>query len=131
LLTFAGCGGTGDLSGKVSYNGKPLVVGSVLLIGVDNKPRTTWIEDGTYHFAGVPVGEAKIAVFSPDPAEVEARRRRSSARRSPPRQQDAPRPPAVDNSSWFPIPAEYSDIDHPELRATINRGPNTYDLEMK
>src|SRR5215467_6772261 len=66
LLALAadGCSpATGNLSGKISYNGKPLAVGSVLFIGVDAQPRTAWIEaDGSYHFNEVPVGEAKLAV---------------------------------------------------------------------
>ena len=40
LLTLGAvgcCGAKGELSGNVSYQGKPVVLGSVLLIGVDAK----------------------------------------------------------------------------------------------
>src|SRR5689334_22050298 len=79
LGTGGGGSGKGDLSCKVSYNGKPLALGSVLLFGVDNKPKTTWIEaDGSYRFVDVPVGEAKLAVYSPDPAkQLELSRKKS------------------------------------------------------
>lgn len=54
----------GTLTGTVSYLGKPVPSGSILLIGSDSMPRTAWIQkDGTYKFTGVPVGEAKLAVF--------------------------------------------------------------------
>jgi hypothetical protein len=75
LLTLgaAGCGGVkGDLFGKVSYQGKPLALGSVLIVATDSKPRTAGIEaDGSYHFDDVPVGEAKLTIYSPDPAKQE------------------------------------------------------------
>jgi len=54
----------GTLTGTVSYLGKPVPSGSILLIGSDSKTMTTWIQkDGTYKFTGVPLGDAKLAVF--------------------------------------------------------------------
>jgi hypothetical protein len=130
-LGAVGCGGAkGDLSGTVSYQGKPLAIGSVLLIGTDTKLRTAWIEaDGSYQFADVPVGEAKLAVYSPDPAKKakQGKRRKSRAKDEP----ATPELPAGDRTKWFAIPAEYSDIDHSGLRVTIHPGPNTYPIEMK
>ncbi len=143
LLTLGaiGCGGEkGDLSGTVSYNGKPVVLGSVLLIGADAKPRTAWIEaDGTYHFDDVPAGEAKLAVFSPDPAkqdksrkkQAELKKKRLEKDKSLPPEPDSPALPAVDRTKWFAVPALYSDIDHSGLHVTIIPGPNTYHLDMK
>jgi hypothetical protein len=134
LLTLgaAGCGNAkGDLSGTISYNGKPVVLGSVFLIGTDDKPRTAWIEsDGSFRFADVPVGEVKLAVYSPDPVKQDKRRKSDSKR---PRRQRPVEPelPAVDRTKWFAIPAEYSDVDHSGLRVTITSGPNTYPINMK
>src|SRR5262249_49180166 len=112
LLTLgaAGCGrAKGDLSGKVSYQGKPLALGSVLLIGTNAKPRTAWIEeDGSYRFDDVPVGEAKLAVYSPDPAKQRKKlgpKGKQIAREEPVAQGF----PAVDRTKWFAIPDEYSD----------------------
>src|SRR5262249_34252536 len=123
---------------KVSYKGKPVALGSVLLFGADGKPRTSSIEtDGSYHFADVPVGEAKLAVYSPDPAEQDKQRKpvrqRKSSRKKPlPKDAPvAPALPAVDRTKWFAIPAEYSDVDHSGLRVTIAPGPNTYPIDMK
>jgi hypothetical protein len=137
-LSAVGCGsGTGDLSGKVSYQGKPLALGSVLLIGADAKPRSAWIEtDGSYRFADVPVGEAKLAVYSPDPAKQaklgkKDKKRRSSSKRPLPPKPAAPELPTVDGTKWFAIPAEYGDVDHSGLRVTIHRGSITYPIDMK
>lgn len=55
----------GTLTGTVSFRGKPVPSGSILLITADSKYKATaWIQkDGTYKFTGVPVGEVKLAVF--------------------------------------------------------------------
>lgn len=136
-LGAAGCGGAkGDLSGTVSYNGKPVAIGSVLLIGVDSKPRTAWIEaDGSFHFDGVPVGEAKLAVHSPDPgkeAKVRTRRKNPVSKdKSVPPKLDEPELSAGDRTKWFAIPAKYDDVDRSGLLVTISPGTNTYHIEMK
>jgi hypothetical protein len=133
-LAASGCGaGKGELSGKVFYKGKPLVYGSVLLIGCDAKPRTTWIqEDGSYHFDDVPSGQAKLAVYSPDPAKhLDLKKRAPKDKPVPKNKPIAPASPAVDRKKWFAIPKDYGDVDHSGLRVGIERGPNTYHLEMK
>jgi hypothetical protein len=149
-LGATGCGGgSGDLSGAVSYQGKPLASGSILLIDADGKPRTARIqEDGSYHFAGVPVGEAKLAVYnSPDPAKVDEFRKREELRMKALREKSrvkrgilqedtpteavAPALPTVDRTKWFAIPAEYGDLERSGLRVTIHGGTNTYPIEMK
>ena len=134
-LGAVGCGeGKGDLSGKVSYQGSPLAIGSVLFIGADGKPRTTWIQkDGNYRFDDVPVGEAKLAVYSPDPAKQDKLRKKNAKLKKlfPQDKPILPELPAVDPTKWFAIPAKYGDVDHSGLRVTIQSGPNTYHIEMK
>jgi len=64
LIIWARWPQRGTLTGTVTYYGETVPSGSVLLIGSDSKPMTAWIQkDGTYKFTGVPVGEAKLAVF--------------------------------------------------------------------
>jgi hypothetical protein len=141
LLALAadGCSkATGNLSGKISYNGKPLAVGSVLLIGVDAQPRTAWIEaDGSYQFTDVPVGEAKLAVYSPDPDLAEKTRSKTKTNPGPKKaKQVRPKPSswevsADDRRKWFAIPAKYGDVDQSGLRVTITSGLNNFPIEMK
>jgi hypothetical protein len=141
LLALAadGCSrATGKLSGKISYNGKPLAVGSVVFIGVEAQPRTAWIEaDGSYQFNEVPVGEAKLAVCSPDPDLAERTRSQTKTR---PGTKKAKRvlpmhsPPEMageDRWKWFAIPSKYGDVDHSGVRVTIQSGLNMYPIEMK
>ena len=68
-LTVAGCGRrVGEVSGKVTYDGSPVVTGSVVLVGSDGIPHAGQIElDGTYAISGVPAETVKVAVLSPDP----------------------------------------------------------------
>src|SRR5215831_13285234 len=71
VLTLSSCASAkrGDVHGKVSYGGRPIIYGSVVLIGSDDMPVTGRINaDGTYAVAGVPAGAVRVAVVSPDPA---------------------------------------------------------------
>ena len=79
LLTFAGllgllavapgCGPrTGTAAGKVTYQGKPVVWGSVTLRAADGSLHQAGINlDGTYRVDRVPAGPAQVGVSSPDP----------------------------------------------------------------
>jgi hypothetical protein len=82
------------------------------------------------------VGEAKLAVYSPDPdpAKSPSNRPKKSVPKKAKRLAPRPTPPelpAVERTTWFAIPAEYGDIDHSGLRVTIHAGPNNCDIEMK
>src|SRR5438132_3725963 len=68
LTPIVGCGGKGDVSGQVTFKGKPLVFGTVQFEANDKTFKQGNINrDGTYSIDGVPVGEAKVAVNSPNP----------------------------------------------------------------
>jgi hypothetical protein len=64
---LAGCGPQAvEVTGRVSYQGKPVGRGSVTLVGSDNLPYTGAIQpDGTYTVASVPAGPVKIGVSTP------------------------------------------------------------------
>src|SRR5215469_4912553 len=71
VLTLSSCVSAkrGDVHGKVSYQGRPVIYGSVVLIGSDDMPVTGRINaDGTYVVSAVPSGDVRVAVVSPDPA---------------------------------------------------------------
>src|SRR5438046_4965070 len=72
LTTLSGCGGeTATLSGKVTYRGRPVTSGSIIVVHEDGTARVGVIEpDGTYAVEGVKRGRVKIGVFSPDPAHA-------------------------------------------------------------
>jgi hypothetical protein len=126
LLTAAalGCGGRGDVSGKVTYKGKPLVWGTVQFEGSDKLIRQGNINsDGTYSIQGVASGEAKVAVSSINPKSSDFQPRQAEGRPPP-----KPRPEV---KGWFPIPEDYQDLSKPKLSYTVKSGQNTIDIELK
>ena len=80
LAGLCGCGHTAKITGKVTYQGRPVRYGAVTFLSADKTVRSCAIEpDGSYAIEGVPTGEVKIGVTSPNPS-----RGRSTARRRKP-----------------------------------------------
>ena len=123
-LAATGCAGQGDVSGKVSYKGKPLVWGTVQFEGSDNQIRQANINsDGTYVIRGVAVGQAKVAVSSINPQSSDFQMRQVEGKPPP-----KPRPKV---QGWFPIPEKYDTPYKSGLVYTIKRGENTFDIELQ
>ena len=134
ILTLSSCASAkrGEVHGKVSYGGRPIIYGSVVLIGSDDKSVTGRINaDGTYAVSGVHAGAVRVAVVSPDPATPRDDGMPSFGKRDP----KAPPPPImapeVDRSRWFPLPQQYKRADTSGLTTTIHGGDNTFDIELK
>ncbi len=124
LTLMVGCGRTGDVSGQVSFKGKPLVCGTVQFEASDKTFKQGIINrDGSYSIDGVPVGEAKVAVNSPNPKSGDFQPLQREGRPPPPPRPEIP--------GWFPIPAEYQDLSKPRLTYTIKSGDNTINIELK
>jgi hypothetical protein len=126
LALACGCdGGRGELMGKVIYKEKPVRMGWVLVSGNDGLVRSVAIEDdGSYHVKEVPAGPVKLSVTSPDP----------SAPRPPSRKKgpDAPKPPTQEEiDKWVALPDKYGDFTQSELTFTVQRGTNTFDIDLK
>jgi hypothetical protein len=157
LLALAGgCGGaTGDVSGKVLYKGKPVVLGTVTFIGADGKQVQCTIQpDGSYSVAGVAIGEAKVLVDSPNPSAggQPAAERGGGARPgrgggrpgadpnaptappgAPKVEREMPSGPAVSPevaAQWVKIPDAYSSTTDTPLRFTVKKGSNTANIEL-
>jgi len=67
LLALAGCGGDaaiGEVSGTISYGGKPVEEGAITFTPIDGKGRTGGgeIKDGQYTAKGVAVGRMKVSI---------------------------------------------------------------------
>jgi hypothetical protein len=68
LLFSLGCGSPkGDVSGKVTYQNKPLTGGTVTFFGAENRVvgSVPISDEGDYSMANVPVGPVKITVAAP------------------------------------------------------------------
>jgi len=134
-LAVGGCGGpaTGDVSGRVSYKGKPLAFGSVVFFVEQRPPVVAVIGlDGRYAARGVLAGPVRVTVHSVNPvAEVADVRARLAAKGEDPNTVEGPAFSPADLKKWFPIPDRYSDPDKADLGYTVSAGPNEIDIELK
>jgi hypothetical protein len=63
LFLITGCGGTGDVTGKVTLDGTALPGGLVTIYDSQEKNLSAMImADGSYTVAGVPLGKADIVI---------------------------------------------------------------------
>ena len=69
LAGVCGCGHTAKVTGKVTYQGRPVVYGSVTFLSADKTARSGAIQaDGSYAVEDVPSGTVQIGVTSRDPS---------------------------------------------------------------
>lgn len=126
IIGLAGCGGSGresTISGTVSYKGKPLITGYVLLqFDNGNSVNGSIQTDGTYSISTPFTGHAKIAVGSPKPSKSSDEKRGG---------------PAVDPSTvpdpdkWVEIPAKFGDPNTSGKETTIGSGRTTVNIDLE
>ncbi len=104
----------GEVSGRVTFGGEPLALGTITFINSDGSVTQGNVEDGSYRIAKVPVGPAKITV---------------SAHQSPipPQMLDKVQAPPAFHRKFVPIPQRYQRIDHSGLTYTEVLGKQTFD----
>ena len=70
LAGAGGCGNTATVAGKVTYQGRPVIHGSVIFLSADKTARSAAIQpDGSYTVKSVPAGKVAIGVISRDPSK--------------------------------------------------------------
>jgi hypothetical protein len=130
LLGLTGCGkGQATISGTVTFEGKPLKFGSVFMVGEDRESHSSEIgADGTYRIEKVPFGNARVVVSSIDPQEnlVPAFPNNRPGALGP----KLP-PGRVNNEGWFPIPADYGDLNKSGLTLTVDQANKVFDIPLK
>src|SRR4051812_17579901 len=129
LLPMAalGCGGgAGDVAGKVTFNGKPVVVGYVVAIGSDSAVYVSGdlSDTGGYVIPSLPAGPAKFAVYSRTLAKARKPVDRDSAARG-----KSPRATAIDKK-WFAIGDQFRDPCTSGLTYDIRSGSNQFDIVL-
>lgn len=130
-LAGSGCGaGTGDVKGKVFQKQKPVVFGTVLIVGKDGLPRFGPInEDGSYLVEEVPVGPVRIGVNSPDPTTPLFNK--DDEKKGRPRPPEDQKRLAALKKKWSPLPSSYGDVTTSDLTLEVHRGENAHDIELK
>ena len=107
LLAAIGCGGNNaTISGKVSYKGRAVTSGAVVVRNHDNTASKGAIQpDGTYAVSGVARGRVQIGVLS---AEPKAKGR-----------------------DWFPLPRKYGKPGASGLECDVTGSSVQHDLDLK
>jgi len=124
-----GCGKTATVSGKVSYQGRPVTHGSVTLLSADRTARSGVIApDGSYAVERVPTGTVKIAVISRDPAKGRSAVPGQKLARAD-KKGTAPQDAAA--RGWFPLPQKFESVETSGLDCTVDSGRVSHDLELK
>jgi hypothetical protein len=129
LACLAGCGSP-KVSGKVTYKGEPLHMGTVLFTAANGWTGTSQInEDGTYSIANVPPGLAKVAVDTP--SEKGRTPPGGKAQRRP--REDAPNEPSTAAPVHAPvkIPDKYKKPETSGLTFEVNGGRQTYNIALE
>jgi hypothetical protein len=122
---FAGCGpGRGDVTGQITFQGRPVEVGTVTVLPSDKIIRNVVIEGGKYTLHNVPAGPAKFTVSSPDPLAQRVAARKEEERKRLEAEATAR------GDKWFPIPERYSKFDDSGLTYEVHAGSNEFDIKL-
>jgi hypothetical protein len=128
VLGLGGCNGpyTGEVSGTVKYKDKPLPGGEVFVYHPDGRTAFARIqEDGTYLIPAAPGGDVKVTVTTKKPIPAVPDFLNPGARNST-RKSETVYP----TGPYVPIPPKYGVLDTTPLKTTVNRGSQTYDIEL-
>lgn len=128
---LTGCGkATGNISGVVKYNGKPLPGGSVMFVDSSGAIVQTSIDsEGKFAAQKVVVGNNKVAVSYVDDkinqyAQEIAARGKGSLK-------PITNMPKLDTENMLTLPAKYSMPDQSGLIFDVKSGENSYDIDLK
>jgi hypothetical protein len=127
IAVATGCGGnTATVSGKVTYHGRPVTSGSVIVLNDDGTAKP-WVilPDSSYTVAGVKRGHVKFGVYSPDPS----RARSILTKRDPAKRRNAGA--RVASPGWFPLPKTLGDPDKSGLECDVLASSVHHDLDLK
>jgi hypothetical protein len=123
-LGVAGCGSTGQVTGKVTYQGQPLGSGIVAFHWAD-ATRTSAIDaDGHYTIQKAPLGPARITVETMPPPGGGGKK---GPQQSTVTVDGAPAPPP---GTYVAIPARYKSPEESGLTYTVVRGRQTHDIPL-
>jgi hypothetical protein len=131
LLLALGCGGCGpagkgNVSGQVTFKGKPLPLGSIAFYAQEGNKDvvTSLIRNGAYAVEGVPAGPAKITVMVVDPAKAGGGGKAANPKKGGDSAATGPAEAAA-------LPERYRHPDQSGLTYTVTRGDQTHNLVLQ
>jgi len=124
VVVLSGCGGSHTtVSGKVTYQDRPIVWGNVSIIASDGMSYSAVIkDDGTFTIPKMPTGPCKIGVTSPDPDGGVIPSPLPKGMGTAPTGGVAPDRPKPAPGKWFAIPDQYRDPVSSGLIGEIKKG---------
>jgi hypothetical protein len=129
LLPWAsGCGdkAKGVVSGKVTYQGKPLANGTVTFVPEEGAPQHAEIKsDGTYRMTHAPMGLVKIGV------ESRASQESSAPKKMPRNPEDYGKLEKAMTGKDSLIPEKYADPNQSGLTFTVKKGQQKHDIDLE
>jgi hypothetical protein len=129
FLGLTGCGSnTAEVSGTVTYEGRPVPSGSVVLYCADGQIVRGNVRDGQYSIPNVPRGAARVVVQSPQRVPPGLR----LAQQLPPAH-DGPIPPTAAGADTEPVvalPRRYSVPEESGLTMTVDGRAQTFDIHL-
>jgi hypothetical protein len=145
LVVVAGCsaapaaGPSGKLTGKVEYRGKPVRIGTVLVLSEDGKHKSSGsiCPDGTYVVADAPLGKVKLLLQVP-PLPESLRKKQPPGVQAPPMPKSPEAPPEELSpqqlelfQSIMNLPQKYSEPGTVSWTAAVKEGQdNRCDLKL-
>lgn len=119
------------VTGKVTYQGRPVIWGSVVLVGADGRCAAGKIEpDGTFRVENASPGSVNVGVISRDPLVQNWATNLKSTRNRPTAKLFST-PPPVDRSRWFPIPPQLEEPANSGVTLTLKSGTNEKNIALQ
>jgi hypothetical protein len=121
-----GCGTkTATITGKVTYNNKPVTSGEVIFLAQDGhaSAHAPIRPDGSFTVTSAPVGPVQVAVDNPPPTKVQA----TSTNRNDPEVREAWQQAA----HYVATPPKYADPKQSGLRFDAKPGSNEFNVPLQ
>jgi len=119
------------VTGRITYQGKPVIWGSVVLVGPDGRCASGRIEpDGTYRVENASLGAVSVGVISRDPLVQNWATNLKSSRVRPSAKLFSA-PPPVDRQRWFPLPPQYEEPAVSGVTLLLKKGANETDIALQ
>jgi hypothetical protein len=140
LTAFAcaslGCGGTGNVSGKVYLQDSPVTSGNVFFYRQGSNSVTAAISpDGSYRAENVPTGTVKVAVLPlPKGSKLDAKAAgmMKGMQKTVGKEQTPVGEAPTGKIVTFTIPENYQDPEKSGLTVSVSRGDNPpFDIKLK
>lgn len=129
LISLSGCGGTGNLSGKVTFNKQTVTSGTVQVIAEDGSSHTSPIGmDGSYSINNIPTGKLLIGVDSPNPKKHYETLLVMAKTEEQKKTIEAPSPEII--KTWIGLPDNLATPNDSNLTFDLQAGNNSYNLEL-